>query len=305
VIPARVAELRTKAEARGVAVGTASAAARSLPAEYEAAVDEVEMKLIEMPLPRLQILRSGVEEFLYSISWRVEETDTRKRVRGLRTLPELRKQVAKYQLRDAGDFDNRIQMKPGVIELISRVYGIVRELIESRWVNEVRKLNADVWGPDLRAHLFGFDREDLEPVRAGLHSLQENHCFYCESRLVTVDVDHFLPWARYPENRLENLVAAHRECNNSKSAHLASESHVAKWLLRFSKSTPEYDGIRHIAAEKSWPIGGAATIAVSLHLYGLHPRDAKLWQARDRFVPWEHDRLLHLLSTAAREVSAR
>ena len=34
----------------------------------------------------------------------------------------------------------------------------------------------------------------------------------------TMDVDHFMPWVRYPNNAVENLVLAHNHCNRSRNA---------------------------------------------------------------------------------------
>ena len=39
--------------------------------------------------------------------------------------------------------------------------------------------------------------------------LQGGRCFYCEDALRgPTDVDHFIPWARYPDNGLDNLEGA-------------------------------------------------------------------------------------------------
>jgi HNH endonuclease len=42
-------------------------------------------------------------------------------------------------------------------------------------------------------------------------------------------VDHFLPWARYPENGIENLVVTDPRCNNDKRDFLAAAEHVERW----------------------------------------------------------------------------
>src|SRR5205823_5825838 len=69
-----------------------------------------------------------------------------------------------------------------------------------------------------RAFLFGAERVPLERVRGPIIELREGRCFYCAERLAsragqTPDVDHFIPWSRYPDDGLENLVVAHARCN--------------------------------------------------------------------------------------------
>jgi 5-methylcytosine-specific restriction endonuclease McrA len=41
-------------------------------------------------------------------------------------------------------------------------------------------------------------------------------------------VDHFIPWSRYPNDAIENLVVAHERCNGRKSDFLAASDHVAR-----------------------------------------------------------------------------
>jgi hypothetical protein len=68
---------------------------------YDRLLDQVEWKLIEMPLPRLQRFGGRTDEFLYRIAW--DET-----VR--------RAEVGAYQRGDGGAFDNRLLLLPGVGE---------------------------------------------------------------------------------------------------------------------------------------------------------------------------------------------
>jgi len=49
--------------------------------------------------------------------------------------------VRAVQRGESSSFDNRIEMKPGVVSTLARFHGIVRELVESRWVRKVRELN--------------------------------------------------------------------------------------------------------------------------------------------------------------------
>jgi len=47
-----------------------------------------------------------------------------------------------------------------------------------------------------------------------------------------VQVDHFVPWARHPDDAIENLVVADGRCNGDMRAFLAAPDHVGRWLGR-------------------------------------------------------------------------
>jgi 5-methylcytosine-specific restriction endonuclease McrA len=48
------------------------------------------------------------------------------------------------------------------------------------------------------------------------------------------EVDHFIPWARYPDDAVENLVAADGRCNSAKRDFLASGGHLGWWMERLT-----------------------------------------------------------------------
>ena len=48
----------------------------------------------------------------------------------------------------------------------------------------------------------------------------------------TGEVDHFIPWSRYPVDLGHNFVLAHRTCNAKKRDYLAAEIHLASWRER-------------------------------------------------------------------------
>ncbi|MBI1735744.1 MAG: hypothetical protein HYR51_11280 [Candidatus Rokubacteria bacterium] len=87
-------------------------AAHADPAGFERLVREVEWKLIEMPLPRLQVIGTTAAEFIYTIGW--DATVRREMVR-------------RYQTGAGGSFDNRILLKPGVGGASGAPYGISSE----------------------------------------------------------------------------------------------------------------------------------------------------------------------------------
>lgn len=128
-----------------------------------------------------------------------------------------------------------ITLRPGVAYCLRAFYGIVRNLVEGAWLNFVRTLNGEVFGAssDIAAFMFGTDRSSLAVYRPFLRELQSDQCFYCRGPLGnTGEVDHFVPWARYPIDLGHNFVLAHSACNNQKSDHVAAEKHLDAWAQR-------------------------------------------------------------------------
>ena len=90
------------------------------PAAYERLVRTVEWKLIEMPLPRLQMMGQSLDPFIYEIHW-----------------------DARVQRRDIerDGFDNRVLLRPRVGEYFLQLNGLLRPLIQRRWAAMVARLN--------------------------------------------------------------------------------------------------------------------------------------------------------------------
>jgi len=84
---------------------------------------------------------------------------------------------------------------------------------------------------NLSEFLFGSDRNSIIKARPVLLDIQKGRCFYCNKPMKEVgEVDHFIPWARYPNDLGHNFVLAHSKCNNAKSDHLAAEQHKERWF---------------------------------------------------------------------------
>lgn len=128
-----------------------------------------------------------------------------------------------------------ISLKPGIAFCFRAFYPLMRDLIQGAWVRFVQKVNSNDLGTvtDLGSFLFDRERSSLEPYRQMLVELQSNQCFYCRRELKgKSDVDHFVPWTRYPTDLGHNFVLAHPSCNNSKSDFLAAEQHLGGWAER-------------------------------------------------------------------------
>src|SRR4051794_35102167 len=136
-------------------------------ARWAALVAEVDQVVRTMPLWKLQTVGDERLEFLY------ENLD-----RG-----------------------GRITLRPGVAYCLRAFYELVRDLIEGAWVRFVQKVNANRLGnaTDLGTFLFGEERAGLEAYRPILLDVQKGACLYCRKPLSgKTQVDHFVPWSRYP-----------------------------------------------------------------------------------------------------------
>jgi 5-methylcytosine-specific restriction endonuclease McrA len=169
-----------------------------------------------------------------------------------------------YQNLDRG---SRITLKPGVAYCFRAFYELVRDLIEAAWVRFVQKLNANRLGSvtDLGTFLFGEERASLDAYRPILLDVQRGVCLYCRKPLAgQVQVDHFVPWSRYPADLGHNYVLAHDRCNSAKSDFLAAENHLAEWIERNQEHQSELQARLH---EASLPCDLSATVQIAKWVY--------------------------------------
>jgi 5-methylcytosine-specific restriction endonuclease McrA len=277
-IVAAIAAFRRRAAPEAAAVWQAEQRA---PREFERLLREVEWKLVQMPLPRLQRIGHVTDEFIYSIHW---DEGIRRRV------------LQEYWAGRAG-FDNRILLKPGVGGFLRDLHGLLRPLIHRRWAAMVATLNR-LPEVQLEAFLFGRDRVDTAPVRAPLWELQERRCFYCGGRIGEPGqgvVDHFVPWARHPDSGLDNLVVADARCNGWKGAWLAATDHLARWAGRFAPGDRLGAGLEEVAARVRWPRDPGRTQGAARSIYFWLPATARLWLRGRAFVAPDRDTIVRVL----------
>lgn len=132
---------------------------------------------------------------------------------------------------------NEICLKPGVAYCFRKFYELVLDLVRAAWVRWIRqlRLNRSLLGEvtDLAEFLFGSDRLSVATLEPVLTDLQMGQCFYCKGNLKHKgDVDHFIPWSRYPSDLGHNFVIAHKNCNEAKSDKLAALPHFEAWRQR-------------------------------------------------------------------------
>ncbi len=266
-IVARIRAFREEVEARLPGATSLALARAACGEEYRQLLDAVEWTLIALPLPRLQRIGERNLEWLYRIGWRDADEHDPEHVR--KPLPR-RGQVRAYQRGAASDFDNRLHLEPGVGAAFARLHALLRPYILQHWTAQVVRLNR-LHEDDVGGFLFEQEREDTGAVRRPLIELQEGRCFYCSTPLTgRAHVDHFIPWARHPDNGLHNLVVADERCNGAKRDHLASVEHLSRWRAR---SVERKAPLEDIAQRARWDLGEARVLGVARAIYLALPGD--------------------------------
>ena len=161
----------------------------------------------------------------------------------------------------------QITLKSGVAYCLRAFYELIRDLVQAAWVRFVQKLNANKLGnvTDLGTFLFGQERASLDAYRPILMDVQHGTCLYCKKPLQKqAQVDHFVPWSRYPADLGHNFVLAHDKCNNAKSDFLAAENHLAAWNERNKAHQAEFQAR---LVEAALPCDLAATVQIAKWVY--------------------------------------
>lgn len=254
--------------------GTLTEARWAAPKAFGRLLRAVEWTLVRYPLPKLQRIGGTVDPFIYQIGWDDHVT------RGEFT---------------SEAFDNRILLVEGAGDHLVRLAGLVRPLVQRQWAAMVSQINRGLV-PDagLEEFLFGAERVPTERVRGDLRELQDGRCFYCDERLRgPVEVDHFIPWARYPDDGLANLVVADARCNNAKRHFLAATEHVRRWTGRLGDAQ-----LGDIAERARWEHRPERTLGVARSIYLRLPESVKLWREGGTFVVPEPHELRQVLTSA-------
>ena len=131
---------------------------------------------------------------------------------------------------------SRITLKPGTAACLRRLRGVIIAMVQARWALFVRENNEQLSvDRELESFLFGATRSAVSLYAARFYDLQEGRCFYSGDKLVGPErgeVDHFIPWARYPFDSPFNLVLASRQVNNKMRDDLKPPEWRERWLRR-------------------------------------------------------------------------
>lgn len=179
-----------------------------------------------------------------------------------------------------------VVLNAGIASCFRRFYDLVVYLAKNAWMQKIQSIkhNQVLIGPQSQLHdfLFGVDRNTLIKAKPVLVELQSNRCFYCQKTMKgEIEVDHFIPFARYSHDLGHNFVAAHSVCNNSKRDFLAAQLHRERWqeqnLVIHERSLSEaLSPYFYCDADKSQAVSDWAYQVACVN-------GAKLWLSRDRF----------------------
>lgn len=254
------------------------AAKAGLPELATRVLDRVELTVARYPILRLQVIDGVSQPFIYDVDWSENVTLT--------------------QLHNMGD--HAILFRAGAPDQLVRLAPLVRPLVETHWVRMVAELNRIAPEEDsLRRHLFGSERSTFPPaLRHGLSTLQARACFYCGEPLELDGsaVDHFIPWTRWPNDAIENLVLAHSPCNGHKSSRVPGPVPLSHWVDRFRLHRPD---LRRLAVEAKWSSAPDRTLSVATSLYAHLPDGAPLWNGPGEIVTSSSTQLMDILHGAS------
>ncbi len=154
----------------------------------------------------------------------------------------------------------QVVLKPGVAFMLRTFHPLIQQLSRAGWVRHVRenRRNAPSIGQadDLDAFMFGASRTALVEAGRVLAKIQSKRCFYCEGAIGgSGDVDHFIPWSKYPRDLAHNFVLAHAGCNRKKSDMLAAARHLERWVDRNARHAADIAGdLKGFLADKGCSI---------------------------------------------------
>ncbi len=266
------AALRLRLVADAARCRSVSEVRSRLPEEYERALDSVEDTFVRYPIPLLQVVGTKLMPFLYEPDWPEGTSVTRLRRDG----------------RDA------VRFLPGVTDRLVVLGPLLRPLIELHWARDVARWTGVSTEEDrLRRHLFGSDRW----ASRRLSSPDSSRCSRVDASTARqplgsrVEIDHFLAWSRWPNDAIENLVAADH-CNGAKSDHLADGSHLHHW---FEHVDHHRDAMVDLATSARWISDAARSVGLVRSTYSHIARGTPLWVSGREFIESDGP-LLHSVS---------
>lgn len=182
---------------------------------------------------------------------------------------------------------DHICLNPGILYCLHRFYDLVVSLSRQHWLQLICDIkgNQGLIGPSvgLEDFLFGSRRQGLGRVGKVLRALQGGTCFYCRKAIQGAgEVDHFIPWRRYPLDLGHNFVLAHANCNRSKRDFLAAPEHRDAWyeqniVMYGTLLTDELGLLVGVDADRS-------TAIVTWAYQQAVREQVRLWRGIDEFV---------------------
>jgi 5-methylcytosine-specific restriction endonuclease McrA len=128
-----------------------------------------------------------------------------------------------------------LTLKSNAVFSLRQFSDYIIQYAKQGWIDHIKqnRLNHEIIGPkdDIESFLFGSNRSTLSKITPILLEYQNGKCFYCNKSVINnSDVDHFIPWKKYPRDLAENFVLSCPACNRSKSDMLAAACYRDQWM---------------------------------------------------------------------------
>ncbi len=234
---------------------------REHPEAFNECLDKIEYAFARNPLPRLQVVGKQNRPFMFDIKWS--------------------ESVTLNQLHAPGG--GLVELRRGAGDHLVRLAPLLRPLIALHWTKQVASINRiNLEDTRLQDHLFGATRSTFPPMlRSGLSEMQQGCCFYCGSSLASrTQVDHVLPWSRWPNDAIENLVLAD-QCNGHKSDYFPALPHMDRWADRIINSKRV---LNEIAESCDWESNPNRSLSLARSCYGHLRPGTPLWLRANDFT---------------------
>ncbi len=184
--------------------------------------------------------------------------------------------------------EDSVELLPGVAVCMRRFFPLLQGMVRAKWLAWIQAQNHAALGAtrDLESFMFGSMRADLGGVKNGLFELQKGQCFYRPNVKLdpaTAQVDHFIPWARYPCDVVTNFVLTSPAANAQKSDRLAATRHLEQW---YDRNRTHTQILVDIGAENHFDSAMETINQIAAWAYGTHTAIGGLaWDASEGLVP--------------------
>jgi hypothetical protein len=183
---------------------------------------------------------------------------------------------------------DEIELRQGVAFCLRRFFPILQGMVRSKWLSWVQGQNNEILGSlqELESFMFGANRKDNRGIRETLFEIQGGRCFYrprVRLNIETAQVDHFVPWAKYPCDAATNFVLASPKANSEKKDYLPAPEYLERWCNRNRMNDAQLDAVARSAGLDS---RASAVERIAAWAYASHEAIGGLvWHASRRLIP--------------------
>ena len=123
-------------------------------------------------------------------------------------------------------------------------------------------------------------------------------CFYCDEAIGSneskrPEIDHFIPWSRFPNDNIENLVISHAMCNRRKRNHIVNNDHLDNWVDHLNQRAAD---LNQLAGSHSWTSDISRSGEIASSVYRGLPEGFFAWVKSDTFEVLDLQRALNSIA---------